>query len=230
MENNDKKQNIILIIIAAIIVIVGIIGIIYFYGSDEGKSSAEKEDEIKKQFQEISDKFTALSAEMLEDDGETIKGEYTDAQRETFKAILSKIGEADEYMNDAKEGDSSISQDEYYDGLSEKLKEINSMLTALDNDIHTDSTEFEQTFTDLSDIFNKLVEKATVKDDNKTLLDEYKDFQTDYDEIYGDILALYDDAKEENHNQEYYDNLTEKGKKILEKVNELIEKANISLE
>ncbi len=232
MENSNKKQNIILIITGAIIIIVAVIGIIYFYSSEKSPSvdKTVKEDEIKAKFQEISDKFTTLSAEMLESDGTTIKTEYTDKQKNLFNVILQKIGDVDKFMEDAKKDDSSISEEDYYNELTNKVTEINELLTALDNDIHVDSTEFTETFTNLNTVFNKLVDKATVEGNNKTLTDEYKAFQNEYDKIYEDILSIYDDAKDDNLNQEYYDKLTAKGKDILNKINDFTAKANITLD
>ncbi|MCI8805330.1 MAG: hypothetical protein HFE59_05445 [Clostridiales bacterium] len=232
MENSNKQQNTIFIIIAAIIVVAGVIGVIYFYNSGKAPSADKtvKEDEIKAQFQEISDKFTSLSSEMLEADGTTIKAEYTDKQKNLFSVILQKIGEVDKFMEDAKKESSSISEDDYYDELANKVAEINKLLTALDNDIHIDSSEFTETFTNLNTMFNKLVDKVTVKGDNKTLIDEYKAFQDEYDKIYKDILSIYNDTKDDSVNQEYYDKLTAKGKDIINKINDFMAKANITLD
>ncbi len=230
MKNSNKQQDMIFIIVIAVIVVIGVIGVIYFYSSANDNPYVEKEKEIKTMLQETSDKFTNLSAEMLAEDGVTLKDDYNEAQKNLFNTIIQEIGEMDEYIEDAKKEDSSVSEEDYYNELAEKITNINKQLTALDIDLHTDSAEFTETFAKLSDLFNKIVEKATTEGDNRTLTDDYKEFQSEYDKIYEEILSLGDDADSDNINQEYYDNLTEKGKELLSKLNDFVADAGISLD
>ncbi len=240
MDDKTKKLIITLIIgfIVAAAVICSILFIINFDSSenlpeDSSELSYEETTEMTKdsfqsQVSDISEKFSVISAEMLEADGTTIKPQYSESQKNKFTLILTKISEMNSYLEDS-EKINSLTKEQYFSELSAIVNEIQDLTADLDNDIHTNKEAFKKTFTDLTAMFNSLTEKI-VSEDGKTLKDEYKQYQSDFDDILNETASIASYVEEKNQDQTYYDNLTEKGNSIIQKIKSLSEKANISLE
>ncbi len=247
---NKKTKLIATISVIAVVVLAIVLFFVYMF--TEKTSPDVSEEEIKTKVEDINDKFTTLSKEMLENDGKTIKSDYSEDQKKLFNAAMAKVSEMDTIMTTGKkeleeqlaEKESSFydalrdylgldprisdEENEYYTTLSNKVDEIQKIITVLYNDLHTNKADFKTTFTNLIELFTKFTEVA-VSGDKVTLLDQYKDYQSEFDELLKDITEIAKLADTDNANQEYYDKLAEKGKELTEKLKDLANKANIPL-
>lgn len=235
MDNKTKKLifTIIIAVIATVAVIAVIVAITYRSDNSGQVQNTEESaklptpEELKSQLSDINTSFSALSAEMLEADGKTIKSQYTKQQQDTFKTILSMISKIGTYV-EGSDDDLTLNEDEYSE-FSKLIEDTRDLTMALDNDIHTNQAAFKMTFENLITLFDKLKTKM-VSGDNETLIDEFKEYQSDFDEILKDTMALRQYVEEKNKNQTYYDGLTQKGELIAQKIKTLAKKANVSLE
>ncbi len=220
-----KKETKIILGIIGIIVIIGIIAATFIFINKNNSNDATNPDNIKIQLEDIQNKFTTLSEEILSDDKKTLKEGYTKEQQYAFNAILVKVDELGKFVESGKK---ELSEGDYYEQLSQKTTEIQDLITALDNDIHTNKVDFKTVYADLQLMFKNFVNEA-VSGDNKTLKDKYKEHQGDFDKILRDIMELASEIDEKNINQEYLDKMTGKGEQILQNLKQLGEKTGIKL-
>ena len=227
MNENKNKTQIIFIIFGAI-VIIGILAVaIYFSSTSNKTSNAEVENQIQEKTQNIAEKFGTISAEILESDGKTVKSEYSQTVKDEYAVFQSKVAEMGEII-ESKDKDQSLTADAYYEKLSKVVDEAEKIITALDSELHLNKADFQTTFTELKNLFDTITKKM-VSGDGVHLVDQYKDYQAEFDSIRESVISLTDDLNGDDTKQEYYDNLTKKGKDIIEKVRELAQKANVEI-
>mgnify|MGYP005977092615 FL=1 len=227
MNENKNKTQIIFIIFGAI-VIIGILAVaIYFSSTSNKTSNAEVESQIQEKTQNIAEKFGTISAEILESDGKTVKSEYSQTVKDEYAVFQSKVAEMGEII-ESKDKDQSLTADAYYEKLSKVVDEAEKLITALDGELHLNKADFQTTFTELKNLFDTITKKM-VSGDGVHLVDQYKDYQAEFDSIRESVISLTDDLNGDDTKQEYYDNLTKKGKDIIEKVRELAQKANVEI-
>lgn len=220
-----KKETKIILMIVGIIVIIGVIAATFIFINKNNSDDAANPEVIRAQLEDIQTKFSSLSNEIVSDDKKTLKDGYSKEQQAVFDAILAKVGELDKFTESGK---NELSEEKYYEELSKKTTEIQDLITALDNDIHTNKVDFKTVYTELKGMLENFVKEA-VTEDNKTLKDKFKEYQADFDKVLQDIMALASEIDEKNVNQEYLDKMTEKGQAILAKLKELGEKTGIKL-
>lgn len=227
MNENKNKTQIIFIIFGAI-VIIGILAVaIYFSSTSNKTSNAEVESQIQEKTQNIAEKFGTISAEILESDGKTVKSEYSQTVKDEYAVFQSKVAEMGEII-ESKDKDQGLTADAYYEKLSKVVDEAEKLITALDGELHLNKADFQTTFTELKNLFDTITKKM-VSGDGVHLVDQYKDYQAEFDSIRESVISLTDDLNGDDTKQEYYDNLTKKGKDIIEKVRELAQKANVEI-
>ncbi len=227
MNENKNKTQIIFIIFGAI-VIIGILAVaIYFSSTSNKTSNAEVESQIQEKTQNIAEKFGTISAEILESDGKTVKSEYSQTVKDEYAVFQSKVAEMGEII-ESKDKDQSLTADAYYEKLSKVVDEAEKLITALDGELHLNKADFQTTFTELKNLFDTITKKM-VSGDGVHLVDQYKDYQAEFDSIRESVISLTDDLNGDDTKQEYYDNLTKKGKDIIERVRELAKKANVEI-
>ena len=227
MNENKNKTQIIFIIFGAI-VIIGILAVaIYFSSTSNKTSNAEVESQIQEKTQNIAEKFGTISAEILESDGKTVKSEYSQTVKDEYAVFQSKVAEMGEII-ESKDKDQSLTADAYYEKLSKVVDEAEKLITALDGELHLNKADFQTTFTELKNLFDTITKKM-VSGDGVHLVDQYKDYQAEFDSIRESVISLTDDLNGDDTKQEYYANLTKKGKDIIEKVRELAQKANVEI-
>lgn len=227
MNENKNKTQIIFIIFGAI-VIIGILAVAIYFSSKSNKTSnAEVESQIQEKTQNIAEKFGTISAEILESDGKTVKSEYSQTVKDEYAVFQSKVAEMGEII-ESKDKDQSLTADAYYEKLSKVVDEAEKLITALDGELHLNKADFQTTFTELKNLFDTITKKM-VSGDGVHLVDQYKDYQAEFDSIRESVISLTDDLNGDDTKQEYYDNLTKKGKDIIEKVRELAQKANVEI-
>jgi len=228
IKNMKKETKTILIIIGIIIAIAAASAIMTFTTNPQNDDLQNSKENIETGLTEIQSRFEALSKEIVSDDNKTLKDGYTEEQQQLFTTILAKIADFETFMEESKKN-KNLKEEEYYKQFSEKVTEVQNLITVLDNDIHTNKEEFINTYTTLGTQFEKL-KNALISEDGKSLKEQYKSYQTDFDNLLQSIGSLQPEADSKNQNQQYYDNLTEKGKAISTKITELAKKVNISLE
>ncbi len=227
MNENKNKTQIIFIIFGAI-VIIGILAVAIYFSSTSNKTlNAEVESQIQEKTQNIAEKFGTISAEILESDGKTVKSEYSQTVKDEYAVFQSKVAEMGEII-ESKDKDQSLTADAYYEKLSKVVDEAEKLITALDGELHLNKADFQTTFTELKNLFDTITKKM-VSGDGVHLVDQYKDYQAEFDSIRESVISLTDDLNGDDTKQEYYDNLTKKGKDIIERVRELAKKANVEI-
>ncbi len=227
---NMKKETKTLFIIIGIVIAIAIASAIITFTTNSKNDTIDLEaskESIETELSEIQSRFEALSKEIVSDDNKTLKDGYSEEQQQLFNTILSKISDFETFITESKKN-KNLGEEEYYQQFSEKVSEVQNLITVLDNDIHTNKEEFIKIYTLLGKQFEEL-KNALVSDDGKSLKEQYKYYQTDFDNIIQSIGALQPEADEKDQNQEFFDNLTKKGKDISSQITVLGRKTGIRL-